>query len=321
MNLDLLKYQKRQIEYLKNAKEKGRLAHAYILEGPKGVGKNELAHFFACLLYSDSEVDLNNNECRLILNDEFLNVYTIYPQNKSNIITKDQILKLKEEFSYTSQIKGPRVYIINDVDTMNVSSANSLLKFIEEPVNDLYGILLTTNSKKILPTILSRCQLIKLNELDSDFVRRELIKKGIDNEAAAILSLITKDINEAVTLFEDSRTARMIEMFKDFFKLNTELDKVVYFEQLKKVLGYDKEITKYYISLLILVFEDLIYLYKNIEKINFEIYIDYLEILKSKLKFEEVREKIIYLYKINNLLNNSNVSVYYIITSLSFNLI
>ena len=321
MNLDLLKYQKRQIEYLKNAKEKGRLAHAYILEGPKGVGKNELAHYFACLLYSDSEVDLNKNECRLILNDEFLNVYTIYPQNKSNVITKDQILKLKEEFSYTSQIKGPRVYIINDVDTMNVSSANSLLKFIEEPVNDLYGILLTTNSKKILPTILSRCQLIKLNELDSDFVRRELIKKGIDNEAAAILSLITKDINEAVTLFEDSRTARMIEMFKDFFKLNTELDKVVYFEQLKKVLGYDKEITKYYISLLILVFEDLIYLYKNIEKINFEIYIDYLEILKSKLKFEEVREKIIYLYKINNLLNNSNVSVYYIITSLSFNLI
>ncbi len=321
MNLDLLKYQARQIEYLKNAKKNNRLAHAYILEGARGVGKNELAHYFACMLYSNDEVDLNKNECRLILNDDFLNVYTIYPQNKSNVITKDQILKLKEEFSYTSQIKGPRVYIINDVDTMNVSSANSLLKFIEEPQNDLYGILLTTNSKKILPTILSRCQLITLNELDSDFIRRELIKAGIDNETAAILCLLTKDISEAMKLFEDSRTAKMIEMFKGFFKLNTELEKVVYFEQLKKTLGFDKEITKYYVSLLILVFEDLIYLYSNIDKINFEIYIDYLEILKSKFKLEEVREKIMYLYKINNLLNNSNVSVYYIITSLSFNLI
>lgn len=321
MNLDLLKYQTRQIEYLKNAKKNNRLAHAYILEGARGVGKNELAHYFACMLYSNEEVDLNKNECRLILNDDFLNVYTIYPQNKSNVITKDQILKLKEEFSYTSQIKGPRVYIINDVDTMNVSSANSLLKFIEEPQNDLYGILLTTNSKKILPTILSRCQLITLNELDSDFIRRELIKSGIDNETAAILCLITKDISEAMKLFEDSRTAKMIEMFKGFFKLNTELEKVVYFEQLKKTLGFDKEITKYYVSLLILVFEDLIYLYNNIDKINFEIYIDYLEILKSRFKLEEVREKIMYLYKINNLLNNSNVSVYYIITSLSFNLI
>ena len=321
MNLDLLKYQTRQIEYLKNAKKNNRLAHAYILEGSRGVGKNELAHYFACFLYSQNEVDLNTNECRLILNDEFLNVYTIYPQNRSNTITKEQILKLKEEFSYTSQIKGPRVYIINDVDTMNVSSANSLLKFIEEPGNEIYGILLTTNSKKILPTILSRCQLIKLNELDSDFIRRELIKVGIENETAAICSLITKDINEAIKLVKDARFSKMIEKFKDFFKLNTELEKVIYFEELKKTFGYDREIFKYYLSLLILVFEDLIYLYSNIDKINFEIYIDYLENLKTKFKLDEIKEKIMYLYKINNFLNNSNVSTYYILTSLSFNLI
>ena len=54
MNLDLLKYQTRQIEYLKNAKKNNRLAHAYILEGSRGVGKNELAHNFAFLLYSQN---------------------------------------------------------------------------------------------------------------------------------------------------------------------------------------------------------------------------------------------------------------------------
>ncbi len=321
MNLDLLKYQTKQIEYLKNAKKNNRLTHAYIFEGPRGVGKNELAHYFACMLYSNSNVDLNSNEARLILNDEFLNVYTIYPKNKSNTITKDQILSLKEEFSYTSQIKGPRIYIINDVDTMNVSSANSLLKFIEEPQDELYGVLLTTNSKKILPTILSRCQLIRLNELDANFIRKELINKGLDNETSSILSHITNDVFEAERLYHDNKIQNLIELFKDFFKLDNEVDKVKYFETLKKTIGFDKDLAKYYISLLILVFEDLIYLYNDIDKINFEIYIDNLEKLKNTFDINLVREKIMYLYKLNNLLNNTNVSVYYILTSLSFNLI
>ncbi len=321
MNLDLLKYQTKQIEYLKNAKKNNRLTHAYIFEGPRGVGKNELAHYFACMLYSNSNVDLNSNEARLILNDEFLNVYTIYPKNKSNTITKDQILSLKEEFSYTSQIKGPRIYIINDVDTMNVSSANSLLKFIEEPQDELYGVLLTTNSKKILPTILSRCQLIRLNELDANFIRKELINKGLDNETSSILSHITNDVFEAERLYHDNKIQNLIELFKDFFKLDNEVDKVKYFETLKKTIGFDKDLAKYYISLLILVFEDLIYLYNDIDKINFEIYIDNLEKLKDTFDINLVREKIMYLYKLNNLLNNTNVSVYYILTSLSFNLI
>ncbi len=321
MNLDLLKYQHKQIEYLKNAKKKNRLAHAYIFEGSRGVGKNELAHYFACMLYSNGNVDLNSNESRLILNDEFLNVYTIYPKNKSNVITKDQIISLKEEFSYTSQIDGPRVYIINDVDTMNVSSANSLLKFIEEPEQDLYGILLTTNSKKILPTILSRCQLIKLSELDSNFIRIELINEGLEHENAAILSLLTKDVDEAKRLSDDIKVIKMIESFKDFFNLETEIDKVSYFEALKKTLGFSRDIAKYYISLLILTYEDMIYLFKGKTKLNFEIYIDQIENLKDKYTYQECLNKLEYLYKLNNILNNTNVSVFYILTSLSFNLL
>ncbi len=98
MNLDLLESQKNLIDFLASSYNKKRLSHAYIFEGDKGVGKNELAHFFACLLYQEDELNLNSNTSRLILNDEHLNVFTIYPSGK--VIKKEQIVELQEAFSF-----------------------------------------------------------------------------------------------------------------------------------------------------------------------------------------------------------------------------
>ena len=320
MNLDLLKGQTKQIEYLKKSREKSRLTHAYIFEGKKGVGKNELAHYFAALLYSNTnDLDMKSNTSRLIFNDEFLNLYTIYHKD-SNVIKKEDIESLKEELSRTSLIKGPRVYIINDADTLNLSSANSLLKFIEEPRDDIYAILCTTNAKKIIPTIISRCQILRLNEINPNIVRISLIEKGIDRETSALLSLLTYDVKSAIELSNDTNTIKLFDYFKDFFNLKSEIDKVRYFEELNKNFSFNRNYIKSYVSLLILTFEDLLYLYQGIYDINLEIYIEKIEKLKDEFSYEDTIIKLEYLYKISSMLSDTNVLTTFVIENLSLNL-
>ena len=318
MNLDLLKNQKNIIDFLNNAKSKSRLTHAYIFEGKKGVGKNELAHYFACLLYSDNKVDLDSQYSKLILTDQFLNLFVIYPDGKN--VKKDQIIALHEEFSKTSQISGPRIYIINEADKMNVSSQNSLLKFIEEPPSGVYGILCTTNSKGLLPTILSRCQTLRLNELDNNIIRKSLIKEGIDKEVATLLSFITNDIEDGIELAKDANLLKAFELFKSFFKIKNDKDSVKYFLEVNKYIT-DNAVLKSYITLLIILYEDLLYLYKGNFNIKLEIYADKIEKIKEKISEEKALSSIDYLYKISNMLDNSNVSIKNIITNLTFNLI
>ncbi len=318
MNLDLLDNQKNIIDFLNNAKSKDRLAHAYIFEGKKGVGKNELAHYFACMLYSNGEVNFNDNISRLILEDQFLNLFVIYPDGK--FIKKEQITSLQEEFSKTSQLEGPRIYIINDADKMNTQSQNSLLKFIEEPPANVYGILCSTNANQILPTILSRCQKIRLKELDNNIVRKILIKKGVNKEIATLLSFITNDIEDGYNLSLDSNILKMFELFKNYFKIKNDKDSNKNFLEINKFLS-DNNILKYYVSLLIILYEDLIYLYKGNLSIKLEIYADKIEKLKEKITEEKAISSIEYLYKISNMLDNSNVSVKNVITNLTFNLL
>jgi len=318
MNLDLLNNQKNLIDFLTNAYKKDRLAHAYIFEGDNGVGKNELAHYLACLLYSNGEVDLNSNNSRLIMNDEHLNIYTIYPDGKN--IKKDQIKFLHEEFSKTSQIEGPRVYIINDADKMNSSSQNSLLKFIEEPPSGVFGILCTTNSKGLLPTILSRCQTLKLNDLSSKIVESLLVKNGIDKKVALLISLLTNDLEEGKELANNAYVLKMFELFNNFLGLKKDKDVVKYFNDMTKFMT-DQTIFSYYVKLLIVAYEDILYLNKGSLDIHLKPYADKLSKFSERIDEQKALAGIEYLYKASNTLANTNVTIRNIITGLMFNLL
>lgn len=319
MNLDLLKNQKNLIEFLNNAYSKNRLAHAYIFEGDNGVGTNELAHYLACLLYSnDSKVDLNSNTSRLILNDEHLNVVTIYPDGKT--IKKDIIKDLQSEFAKTSQVEGARIYIINDADKMNSSSQNSLLKFIEEPPANTFGILCTTNSKGLLPTIISRCQVLKLNEIDSKTLESIYRNEGIDKKNALLLSLITNDKLQALELNKDAYVLKMFELFNNFFNIKSDKDIIKYFNDVSKLIT-DINIYNYYIKLLICAYEDMIYLIKGNLNINLDLYADKLTKFIERIQKNKIYSGIELLYKASIMLNNTNVSLRNITTLLMVNLL
>ncbi len=318
MNLDLLKNQNNLIEFLNNAYKKNRLTHAYIFEGERGSGKSELAHYFACMLYSNGKVDLNSNDSKLILNDEHINVITINPDGKN--IKKDQIKSLQEEFSKTSLVKGDRVYIINDADQMNTSSQNSLLKFIEEPLPGIYGILCTTNSKGLLPTIISRCQVLKLNDVDSKILESIYSKNGIDKKNALLLSLITSNLNEALELNQNPYVLKMFELFNNFFNIKSDKEKIKYFKDVDRVIT-DIKIYNYFIKLLIYAYRDMICLAKGDLNIILDKYADKLTKFYERRTMDDVLSGIELLYKVSNELNNTNVTLKNINTLLIVNLV
>ena len=100
------------------------------------------------------------NVCHLIDTNAYLDLKIIEPDGVS--IKKEQVIDLQKSLSLKSSNNTNQVYIIKEADKMNPSTANSILKFIEEPMDGIYGILITTNRKALLSTILSRCILISL---------------------------------------------------------------------------------------------------------------------------------------------------------------
>lgn len=210
--------QKPILDMLKKSKENNRLSHAYLFSGEEGSERMGVALYFSCMLYSD-ELDFECKECQDIINNNHINVMVIDRlPGKSEIIT-EQIEALKSELSKTSLKYGPRIYIINDADKMNSSCANKLLKFIEEPYDDIYAILLTTNKDAILQTIRSRCQLINLLPMNKVELKENLLTLGIDELNANILSNLYSSIPLCQKVYEDELYIKTVKTIKTILEM------------------------------------------------------------------------------------------------------
>lgn len=197
------------VRVIENSIEKDRLSHAYIFEGPKGTRKYEIAIEVARLLLCEDACGTCNT-CRSIDANSHPNVISVSPDGAS--IKKEQIRDLIAELNKTSLIDGPRVYIINHIDKMTVSAANSLLKYFEEPHPNNYAILLTENIGQILPTIISRAQTLTFSKTSPELMKQELLNMGIKEEYAFIAPLVTNNLDEAIELCDSEEFSRMLEI-------------------------------------------------------------------------------------------------------------
>lgn len=246
--------QKPILDMLHKSMENGRLSHAYLFNGLEGSERMGVALYFAAMLYCP-DVCLECKECLDIMNNNHLNVMVIDKLPGKSEIVKDQIEALKEELSKTPLKYGPRIYIINDAEDMNSTCANKLLKFIEEPYEDIYAILLTTNKDAILQTIRSRCQIINLLPPNRLELKDELINLGIDNEKALILSNIYSSIPACQKALDSdiftkslSYTRTILEMISKGFPNTT-----IY---MKKDIDYfsDKENIDVFLKIMLIYF-------------------------------------------------------------------
>jgi DNA polymerase III, gamma/tau subunits len=166
--LDL--YEKDQLvayKTIKNATKNNKLIHAYLLE-LNGYSKGfDFALSFAKHIlceksYTNKDKCENCNQCNMIDMGNFLELKVISPEGQW--IKKEQLVELQNDFSKKAIVGTKKVYIINGAEKLNAFSANSILKFLEEPSTGIIAILLTENIHQVLDTIVSRCQTLSLKK-------------------------------------------------------------------------------------------------------------------------------------------------------------
>ncbi len=185
--------QARAINLLTRALSSGRLAHAYLFTGPDGVGKTRTAMTVANgLLCTDPELRPCRRcpGCLKFASANHPDFLVIRPDGVA--IKIDQVRELKKALSFPPFETGLRVVVLEDVQTMRREAGNSLLKVLEEPPPDNLLILVASDAEPILPTIVSRCQVIPFSSLPlpvaAEIIARE--NSGLDREGAMALATL-----------------------------------------------------------------------------------------------------------------------------------
>ena len=230
---------------LKQAKFNNRLAHAYLFYGDDGVGKKEMAYALACLFYCEHGGCLECETCQSIINNNHMNVDYIGIEDNKKMISKDQIAILQEEFSKTSLVEGTRIYIVDGIDTASMAAQNSLLKFIEEPVNQTptIGIFLANDTSNVVPTIISRCILQHFKSIPEGKIISDLLEDGNDKLESILVANLTNNIDEAHEIIKGDEFKKLKELFIDFLDLKKSKEGVKYFVDYNQYLNNGKRMS------------------------------------------------------------------------------
>lgn len=228
---------------LQNSFTSHRLAHAYLFEGDQGTGKEAMAQWFAQHLFC---TNLQNgypcgkcNNCVRIKEQEHPDVFEIKPEGQT--IKVDQMRALQSELSKSGFETNKKVVIIQQAETMNVNSANSLLKFLEEPPQGLTLLLLTQALGKILPTIRSRCQVIHFQALSAEKLQQRLLADGITPKTAELLASLTNSYAKAVEFSNDEWFNEARQAIAQWFDYLSQQDLQAFIYVQKKLIKLFKE--------------------------------------------------------------------------------
>lgn len=196
---------------LKNAIATGKLAHAYLFCGPRGVGKTTCARIFAktinCLNPTADGEACNQCESCVAFNEQ--RSYNIHELDAASNNSIEDIRQLIDQVRIPPQIGKYKVYIIDEVHMLSTSAFNAFLKTLEEPPHHAIFVLATTEKHKILPTILSRCQIYDFNRISVEDTVAHLsyvaAKEGVEAEPEALNVIALKadgGMRDALSIFD-----------------------------------------------------------------------------------------------------------------------
>lgn len=263
-----------------NAINNSKLSHAYIFDSNGNSSVMNIVYDFVkeIICFDINDKDSINNICKRIDDGNYIDVKMIKPDGLW--IKKNQLLDLQAEFN-NKAIEGKRkVYIIKSAEKMNVQTANSILKFLEEPVDDIIAILVIDNFNLLLPTIVSRCQVIKLNKMVYSLNAVDNLSNILDSYEFFDSSVIDK--NNFINI--------VIEIIKsiEFFGIDT----IIY---TKKLIHNNFKDRDYYIismDLMILFYYDVIRYISKHSLIFFSDYSDFINTVAEKNDIIKLCQKI-----------------------------
>ena len=195
---------------LKNAIERGQLAHAYLFCGPRGVGKTTCARIFAkainCMNPNGAEACNECESCRSFNEGRSLNIHELDAASNNSV---DDIRSLIEQVRILPQIGKYSLFIIDEVHMLSSQAFNAFLKTLEEPPKHAVFILATTEKHKIIPTILSRCQVYDFNRIKVedavDYLKHIAQQEGVAYDEESLNLIAQKadgGMRDALSMFD-----------------------------------------------------------------------------------------------------------------------
>ena len=213
MTFDAVVGQQALTTTLKNAVKSGKLAHAYLFCGPRGVGKTTCARIFAkainCMTPTEEGEACGHCEsCQAFNEQRSFNIFELDAASNNSV---EHIKTLMEQTRIPPQVGKYKVFIIDEVHMLSTAAFNAFLKTLEEPPSHVIFILATTEKHKILPTILSRCQIYDIERMTVrntiDHLKAVAEKEGIQYEDQALAVIAEKadgGMRDALSIFDQA---------------------------------------------------------------------------------------------------------------------
>lgn len=275
------------LKYISSAVENNRVSHAYILNGERGSGKKMLANLFAMTLLcetGDNEPCGKCHSCKQAESGNHPDIIRV-THEKPNSISVDDI---RTQVNNTVDIKpyqGPyKVYIIPQADMMTPQAQNAILKTIEEPPSYAVFLLLTENAETLLPTINSRCVMLKLRNIKDTLIKKYLMEnlEIPDYKADMCTAFAQGNMGRAIMLANSDHFNEIREEAVQFLKHISEMELNEIVAAVKNISVYKLEITDY-LDIIMIWYRDVL-LYKATKEIDKVVFKDQLQSIKEQAR-------------------------------------
>lgn len=284
------------IEYIGNAVTQDKVSHAYILNGERGSGKKLLASLFAMSLQCEKPEEDGDacgicQSCKQTLSNNQPDIIRV-THEKPNTISIDDI---REQVNGDIEIKPYssryKIYIIADADLMSVQAQNAILKTIEEPPE--YGIimLLTENAETLLPTIRSRCVMLKLRNIKNQLVKKYLMEQMQvpDYKADVCVAFAQGNMGKAIMLSNSEHFNEIKEEAVHALRSINEMELNDIGQAVKRCVSYKLDITDY-LDVIAIWYRDVL-IYKatqNVDRVVFSDQLKYIRDRANKSSYEGI---------------------------------
>ena len=275
------------LKYISSAVENNRVSHAYILNGERGSGKKMLANLFAMTLLcetGDNEPCGKCHSCKQAESGNHPDIIRV-THEKPNSISVDDI---RTQVNNTVDIKpyqGPyKVYIIPQADMMTPQAQNAILKTIEEPPSYAVFLLLTENAETLLPTINSRCVMLKLRNIKDTLIKKYLMEnlEIPDYKADMCTAFAQGNMGRAIMLAKSDHFNEIREEAVQLLKHINEMELNEIVAAVKNISVYKLEITDY-LDIIMIWYRDVL-LYKATKEIDKVVFKDQLQSIKEQAR-------------------------------------
>lgn len=275
------------IQYIQNVVEQDKVSHAYILNGEKGSGKKMLASLFAMTLQCEkhgTEPCGECHSCKQAKSDNHPDIIKVQHE-KPNTISVDDIRTQINNDIIIKPYSGPyKIYIIPEAELLTVQAQNALLKTIEEPPEYAVIFLLTENAESLLPTIMSRCVMLKLRNIRTTLIRKYLMEQMHipDYQAEICAAFAQGNMGRAIMLATSEHFNEIKEEALQLLRYIDDMEITEIVSAIKKINTYKMDVTDY-LDIIMIWYRDIL-IYKATKDVNGLVFADQLKYIKERAK-------------------------------------